>query len=403
LSFLVRCGPVFEEAHNNGISHFLEHMLFRGTPEYPSGSQLNMALDRVGAEANAATFSDMTVVSMRLLPEALSDGLELFRRMLSVPVCEGITAERRIIIEECLEDFDEEGRLIAIDQLSSQLLFGKHPYSLPITGEPKVLKRLTRHDLHEHLQRHYRPDAGVICLSGAIETATVMDAVRERFGNWRNPAGPARLSSTLPEPIFAGPQLVRVDSPRSQVNARISFRTVSFADPDYYLLKALIRILDAPAGSPLRQKVQDENGFCYNFSAGLDAYERAGAVHIDMTVQPDRLYDALEVSLNVLADLREQGVPPEIVEHMIAQYIKGKRFAATDHWDFCSRYAFRELFPSPHDFATEFHLTQKIVSADLQRLIHQVFRRRHLGLTLVGPISRALAKRIESLLAAFPE
>ncbi len=333
----MRCGPVFEEAHNNGISHFLEHMLFRGTPEYPSGSQLNLALDRVGAEANAATFSDMTVVSMRLLPEALQEGLTLFRRMLSVPVCEGITAERRIIIEECLEDFDEEGRLIAIDQLSSQLLFGRHPYSLPITGEPRVLKRLTRADLLEHLHRHYRPDAGVLCLSGAIDAAGVMDAVRESFGDWKNPAGPPRLSSTLPEPIFVGPQLVRVESPRSQVNARLSFRAPSFADPDYYLLKALIRILDAPAGSPLRQKVQDENGFCYNFSAGLDAYEKAGAVHIDMTVQPDRLYDALEVSLNVLAELRDSGVPPEIVEHMIAQYIKGKRFAAVDHWDFCSR------------------------------------------------------------------
>lgn len=400
---MVRCGPVFEEPHNNGISHFLEHMIFRGIPAYPSGSALNMALDQVGADANAATFSDMTVVSIRLLPEALAEGLKLFRGMLTQPLFEGITAERRIIIEECLEDFDEEGRLIAIDQLSSQLLFGNHPYSLPITGEPRVLKRLTRDDLREHLQRHYRPDAGVICLAGAIDPASVMGTVRDVFGDWRNPSCSPRLSSTLPEPIFAGPRVLRVESPRSQVNARISFRAPAFVDPDYYLLKSLIRVLDAPAGSPLRQAVQDENGFCYAFGTGLDAYEKAGAMHIDMTVQPDRLFDALEVSFRVLIDLRERGISQEIVDHMIAQYIKGKRFSTTDHWDFSSRYGFRELFPTPDDFPTEFQATQKIVPADLQRLINSVLRRRNLGLTVVGPVSNKLYHRLERLTEAFPE
>ena len=403
LSFMIRCGPVFETAKNNGVSHFLEHMLFRGTPEYPDASQLSMALDRVGAEANAATFSDMTIVSIKLLPETLLEGLRLFRSMLTRPVFDGVTAERKIILEECLEDYDEEGRIIAIDQLSSQLLFGDHPYALAITGDAASVKRLGRKHLQDHLHRYYRPDAGVICIGGQIALSKALSDVRAVFSDWKNPAGTAPKSDLLPEPVFEGPRLIRVESPRSQVNARLSFFGLPFNDPDYFLQKALIRILDAPSGSPLRQAVQDKGGFCYSFSCGIDAYERAGALHIDLTVQPNRLVDALGVCLDVLGRMQSDGVDEATLQHMLQQYLKGKRFAMVDLWDFSSRYGFRELFPTPLDFPAEFAATLRLTPRALHRMIKRLFKRRNLGLTVVGPVTFAHEKRIRKLFQRFPE
>ncbi len=401
LSLLVKCGPIFENPQNSGISHFLEHMLFRGTPKYPSSVELGLALDRVGSEANAATFSDMTVVSTKVLPEAMEEALRLFRSMVTEPVFDGIAAERRIILEECLEDLDEEGQLIAVDQLSSQLMFGTHPYSSPILGTPETVKRFTRKQLETHLRNYYTPQNTVLSISGGIGEKDASGLVRSVFSPWKN-NGIVRAAPTVPDiPAFEGPHLLTVRSSRSQVQVRVSFRCPAFSDSRHYLVKALVRILDCASGSPLRRVLQDESGLCYSLTVCNDAYEKAGALHVDLFVHPDLALRTLNETLSVFKRLRENPLSPDSVEHAVFQYLKGKRFAATDLWDFSGRVAFSTLFPTAAPFASEFEAMQETTPKDLFGICAKIFRRENLGVTLIGTVSPRLEAQIRKRLETF--
>ncbi len=401
-AFFVRAGPAFESRETNGVSHFLEHMLFRGVPAHPSSEELTLALDRVGAEANAATYTDLIALSCKILPESVEEALALFRDMVTAPVFAGLDAEREIILEEFLEDFDEDGTLTAIDQLSSQLLYRTHPYALPILGNKEFLQTLTIDDLRGHLARFFQPGAGVLCLSGALgPTPDVRGLIERTFGRM-NPGDGAATAAVPPLPPFRGPRLNWVDSPRSQIQCRISFLGWPVGDPDFVLQKALVRLLDNPSGSPLRQAMQDEKGFCYSLAVGLDAYAAAGAVHVDFSVKPERLIDAVYECLRVLARTAERPPSDGIVEHMIHQYVKGKRFAASDLWDFSGRVGFRALFPTAQPFEEEFVASQRVTARDLARLARRLFRPSRLGVTLVGPCCGSSYHRLARMIERFP-
>lgn len=402
LSFMVKCGPVYESLANNGISHFLEHMLYRGIPAHPSSEALGFALDRVGSEANAATFSDMTLVSHKVLPEALEDALGILHSMVTEPLFKGIAAERQIISEECLEDYDDEEQLIAIDQLSSQMMFDRHPYSYPILGLPEVIRKVNSNQLRKHLRTHYRPSSAVLCLAGEMDAAKTLRLVDKVFGTWQDPSGapPLEFGATVPE--FKGPRVLAVDSSRSQVQCRLSFRGLSFNDPDFPVFEALARIIDSGSGSPLRKMLQDEWGFCYSFGAGADSYEKAGALHIDMTIQPDRLLEAVKRSLKVLAKMAAGTFTQASLDHMIAQYVKNRRFSANDLWDFSGRVAFHTLFPGSCPIERELEATQNLTLPAMHAMTTRVFQAQNLGITLVGSLPRTLVTEIRKAARAFP-
>jgi|GEM_PF-1958859 len=412
-SILIKCGPVFENTANNGISHFLEHMLFRGVPAYPSSSALGFALDKIGSEANAATFSDMTIISSKVLPESLEDASLLFYSMITEPVFDGLKAEKNIILEECLEDYDEDGQLVAMDQLSSQMQYGDHPYSFPILGNDKIIKEITTRHLTRHLREFYIPENMVVCLAGGFHRDKALKIMKTVFGNSKSlMVSRTAIRKTDKEcdmkkpwevaPVFSGPCLQMIKSPRSQIQCRISFKALPFSAPDFYVEKALIRILDCSSGSPLREIMQDEKGFCYALSVGTDAYENGGAVHVDFSVQPEAVVNAVSTCLQVFEKMSCEPPSGELIAHMIAQYIKGKRFASTDLWDFSSRYSFRALYPTAHPFAEEFLATQKLDSKIIHAMAKRIFRRSNLGITLIGPLTSGLKSSLNRILKNFP-
>lgn len=403
MAFLVKCGPIVETPENNGISHFLEHMLFRGTPEFPSAQKLSFALDKVGADANAATFTDMTIVSQRVLPEAVEEALTVLFGMVTRPILDGIEAERDIILEECREDLDEDGQLIAMDQLSSQMMFGKHPYAMPILGTAESVAGFSAKQVKAFHRDFYRPSRSVICLSGQIQPSHALEAVRRVFGGWRESRRPVPVPRIPPVKQWVGPRKLVVKTGSSQIHCRVSFRGPAFTHPDYFIAEALARILDSGSGSPLRRVLQEERGFCYTFGVGTDSYEEAGGLHIDLSVKPDNLPEALERILDVMFELARKGVPGELVKHMIAQYVKYKRFAVADLWEFSGKEAFHVLFPRSGPFDEEIVKTQKLTGRKMQPAIRRIVRMENLGLTLIGAVSRKLNSQIRAVLDQYAE
>ena len=400
ISLILKCGSIYENNRNSGVSHFLEHMIFRGSVDYPSAEALGFALDRVGTDVNAATFSDMTMYSMRVLPEHLDPALALLKQIITAPLMSDIEVERRIILEECLEDYDEEGRMTAVDQLSSQQIFPSHPYSYPIIGNADTIRAMSVETLKGHLRRFYRPDRAVISISGASDTDQAVSRVKKAFGTWQNPVEPFEENTVLKTmPVFHGPTVNVVRTPRSQIHCRLSFKTLSFADPDYYVEKVIARILDSSSGSPLRKAMQEQQGYCYSLGAESDSYETAGAIHIDFAVCSGGLIEAIESSANVMKTFADSPPEVKIVEQAVFQYGREKRLNIFDLWDYSSGRAFHTLYPVDTTPEQEYKKVVEITPEQIHTVARQLFKPENLNLLLVGPVSLTEERKARAIIS----
>src|SRR5262245_11577036 len=154
-SLYLRVGSRFETAEDNGISHFLEHMVFRGTPSLPSAHDQALAFERLGATLYAATHVDHGVMTVSVPPANLDRVLALLGEVAVAPRFTDIEVERGIVREEILEDLDDEGRDIDADNLARALIYEHHPLGFTITGGLETLSRFDERMLRAHHGRHY--------------------------------------------------------------------------------------------------------------------------------------------------------------------------------------------------------------------------------------------------------
>src|SRR5258708_26018725 len=152
-----RVGSRFETREDNGISHFLEHMIYRGTRRVPSAHAVNLAFERLGGSLFASTQVDHGIFSLALPPESLDHACALFGEVLLEPAFRDIDIERGIVLEEILEDLDDEGRQIDADNLSRSLIYHDHPLGYTITGGQAHVRVFDEGMLRRHHARHYTP------------------------------------------------------------------------------------------------------------------------------------------------------------------------------------------------------------------------------------------------------
>src|SRR3954452_12999202 len=150
LCLYVRAGSRYETDASNGLSHFVEHMLFRGSSRYPDSFALNLAIEEIGGTLYAETGRDYSLYQIPLQPSELGRGLAIMGDLFSTPAFRDIDLERQIIIEEILEDMDEDERNVNLDDLSRTVAWAKHPLGYTITGPLRNVRRFTVDDVRAH-------------------------------------------------------------------------------------------------------------------------------------------------------------------------------------------------------------------------------------------------------------
>ena len=151
VSLFLRTGSRYESQADNGLSHFLENMLFRGSGKLGTAHEVALAFERLGESLYAATATDHGLMSVALPPETLAPAIRLLGDVVRKPVFSAIEVERRIVHEEILEDLDDDGRDIDADNITRALMFGEHPLGRPITGPPEHLEAFDVPRLRTHL------------------------------------------------------------------------------------------------------------------------------------------------------------------------------------------------------------------------------------------------------------
>jgi len=271
-------GSRFETPSENGTSHFLEHMLFRGSPRYPSSEQLAQAFEDLGGTLEASTSTSYGNLSISLPRENLLAVIEPLADVFQRPLLGQIEVERAIIREEILEDFDDAGQLIDGPSLVRALAFPEHGLGLPITGPPSVVESLTESALRAHHERTYVASRLVVGAAGDLDEEQVLSELERHFAGVKT----GDLPLLVEPPVQTEPRFRFVRSRgSSQTSVHVAFRTGGhFADEDP-ALEMVLRVLDDGMSTRLYQRLCDQSGLCYDASASYSAHEDAGLIEFE--------------------------------------------------------------------------------------------------------------------------
>ena len=258
VAYWVGTGSRDEPGELAGASHFLEHLLFKGT-ERRSAAAIAEALDEVGGDCNAFTTKEYTTFYIRLLAEHLSLGLDILSDIMWAPALrEGdIEAERTVILDEILMHADEPMDLAAERWQAS--LFPGHPLGRDTLGTAETVRRITRHDIATFCGQYYRPDNMVVSVAGDCTHEAVAADLEQRFAGVRGGDAPRRVAP--------GPDAVALDvvrRPTEQAHLVYGARSVSRFDEGRWALSVLNHVLGGGLSSRLFQKVREQRGLAYS-------------------------------------------------------------------------------------------------------------------------------------------
>jgi predicted Zn-dependent peptidase len=302
VAYWVGTGSRDEPGELAGASHFLEHLLFKGT-EHRSAAAIAEALDEVGGDCNAFTTKEYTTFYVRLLSDHLALGLDILSDIIWEPALRpsDIDAERTVILDEILMHADEPADLAAERWQAS--MFPGHALGRDTLGTSSSVRRITRDDIASFRARHYRPSNMVVSVAGDCTHEAVAADLEFRFAGVRG--------GEVPERAAPGPDVVSLDvvrRPTEQAHLVYGARSVSRFDERRWALSVLNHVLGGGLSSRLFQKVREERGLAYSVWSERAAYADAGSLAVVVGTAPEHVDEVLRIVEGELELLATEGV-----------------------------------------------------------------------------------------------
>lgn len=316
IGFYVGVGSRDEPAELAGASHFLEHLLFKGTEER-SARSIAMAVDAVGGEVNAFTSREHTAYYTRLPVAQLDFGLDLLTEVVSAPAFRPheIDAERDVILDELLSAEDTPDDVVHMELWEA--VFPDHPLGRETLGSPDSIEALDRDGIAAFHERWYRPANLVVAAAGDLDHAAVVARAERCLVDVAPGERPRREPPAAPLRPF-----VVTERPTEQSHVLFGWPGLHHDDPDRYAFYVANQILGGGMSSRLFQEVREERGLAYTVYSSMSSYSDSGVVTVYAGTSPGHLAETLEVIDDVIDELLASGVTDE--EHEVAVgYLEG--------------------------------------------------------------------------------
>lgn len=384
LVFYARVGSRYESPEDNGLSHFLEHMLFRGTQRYQSSYALNYAIEELGGTLYAETGRDYSLYQISLDPELVPRGIALFGEIMGAPAFSQIELERQIILEEINEDLDEEGKDINLDDLARRVVFPGHALGQKITGPIDNVKRFSEDDVRRHFARFYGARNLLFCVSGPVDEDPVLGAAREAFA--RMPQG-TLAQAEPPADFHAGPVFEYVGVPGSQTAVQLLFRALPESHPDYVALQALSRIMDDGMSTRLHYTLCDQKGLAYYVNGSIEPFHDAALFEID-GASAHAKFGPLMTEILALCDVfRREAVSDAELTKAKRRYRYDLATAFDDVDAMAGWYGGTELFYPAPQYDDKVARMEAVTAKDVLRAAEAVFQPERLVVAAAGSLS----------------
>lgn len=308
LGVWVRTGSRSESRATQGIAHFIEHMMFKGT-ETRDARAIAASLESLGGHLDAFTTREQVCYTARALSEHLPQAVDVVADILCRSRFDAaeIEREKSVIREEILSYEDNPEERLG-DQLAAQV-WGDHPLGRPILGSLESVGSFTPDVLRADFASRYRGDQLVVAAAGGLEHAALVDLVSRHFAP---PSGPP--PETVPVSAPLAPTVLHVEDDVQQLYVSIGARALPFGDPRRYAMIVLETLLGAGMSSRLFQRIREEAGLAYSVYSALDFLRDAGIVSVHMGVSPERGRQALALLREELARVVAEGPAEDEVE-----------------------------------------------------------------------------------------
>lgn len=375
VGFWVGVGSRDEQRGHLGSTHFLEHLLFKGTARR-SALQIAEAFDEVGGESNAATAKESTCYYARVLSEDLPMAIDVLADMVTAPLLETdeLERERGVILEELAMDQDDPTD-VAFEHFVEHVLHG-NPLSRPIGGTPEEITGVARQRVLEHWQEHYRPENLVVTAAGGLDHDRVVEEVRERLARagWdpEAPGRPRARRSGQPDGLAQlSPEWGRhlLHRPVEQSNVVIGRPGLVTGDERRYVMTVLNAALGGGMSSRLFQEIREKRGLAYSTFSFSGSYSDAGYFGMYAGCAPARTDEVLELMQAQLQELAADGPGERELAKVVGQLAGGTVMALEDSGSRMSRLGSAELGIGEFvDLEETMNRVRSVTAQDVQRL-----------------------------------
>ena len=310
----IKAGSQYETREENGLSHFLEHMLFKGT-EKRSAREIAEVMDAVGGQLNAFTAKDCTCFYAKVIDEHTALALDVLSDMVQNAVFDPaeLKKEKGVVPEEIAVAEDEPEDLVS--ELIMTAHYGDQPLSRPILGPADNVRRFMRKDLAAYRDRTYRPECSVLAIAGNYDWSKLRAMIETYFGGWAPGGNPCPEYHTLP----ATPAFLRREKETEQLHLTLSYPGCAQEAPEAYPVSIITSILGGAMSSRLFQKIREEMGMAYSVYSYPAFYPDTGMLCVYAGTSPQNAESVLSLIRQEIDLLVREGVTRKEFEQTRAQ------------------------------------------------------------------------------------
>ncbi len=385
--FFIQAGGLTEKKQENGISHFLEHMLFKGT-ENRSACQIVQAIDRTGGVLNAFTSDEYTCYYVKTLDRQLETAIDVLCDMLfhSLFSPEDMELEKRVIAEEIslYEDSPEE----LVGDLLSQQAWGDCPAGRTILGTQKGIKAFERNHLISYMDRFYHPENMVFAIAGSFELSQVIELLEKRM---------AKVMSWTPQfpesPLVFHPGVSYKEKDAEQTQFVFGFEGVSRKDKDLYPLLTVNTLFGGGMSSRLFQNIREQRGLAYSIGSYPLCYNKSGILAISAGISPENTEETMELIFREIKELCENGISEEELsackDQLAGGYLLGLESTSSRMSHLGKGLLLEESVKTPEQVL---QLIDAVTLEDAKRVIERVFTPERFCIAAAGAIPDLIKK-----------
>lgn len=385
----VRVGSRYETKDINGASHFIEHLMFKGTKRRPDSLLISKELDRYGAEYNAFTGKDVTVYYIKMDAVQTPLAIDMLHDMLfhSLYDAKELDRERGVIVEEI--NMYEDTPRSRMEDLLEEALFPNNTLGWTITGPKQVIREIPREKLIAYRDAYYIPSRMGMVVAGKILPGT-WQLLQKTFGTIKEPKQRADSPFASFAPPFQLPKALTFQNKKTeQIQLGIAFHGLPYGDKDLPALNLLTTILGGSMSSRLFLEVRERRGLCYSINASHQALEDTGAFTISAGLEKTRIKEAIKVIWQELQKITRSTLSTDELRRA-KDHIRGRLMLSfedsANQADWYGRqWIFQKKLISPEE---RIRALNAVTAKDVQKIAKRIFRKPHMAAALVGPFKK---------------
>ncbi len=382
---MVEAGSKYETKEINGLSHFLEHLCFKGTEKRPKPTDISGELDGIGAEYNAFTSQEFTGYFAKAHRKHANRLLDIVADLYQNPIfrTEDIDRERGVIIEEInmYEDLPQR----QVHETYMELLYGDQPAGWSIAGPKEVIRRLSQEEFISYRNKHYVSKATTVVISGAFDRAQILKQIQEKFSGM---SSGKKHSKIKVQESQQKPQVRIKEKKTDQAHLILGFRSMGVTHKDELIASFIAAILAGGMSSRLFVRLREKMGVCYYVKAFQDSYTDHGSLFVATGVDTKRVQEVIRALLEEYTRLTKELISDEELNR-VKESVIGKMILGLEASDDVAEYIgiqeiLRTSIVSPEERAKKI---RAITANDIRRVARKIITEKRMNLALIGPFN----------------